>query len=197
MAKSKRKVPSHRMCGAVEVHQRLLEQHPEFRIARGKILAATEQLIRMGRVMPAARSGPIVIPVVVHVVCNKAAGNISAAQVNSQIATLNRDYQAKNSDKKNVPAVWAGLVTDAKITFELAKQDPKGNSTDGITRTKTTETSFGTDDAVKFSKSGGIDAWPTQTYLNIWVCDLGGGLLGYAQFLGGPADTDGVVILNT
>ena len=185
------------MCGAVEVHQRLLEQHPEFRIARGKILAATEQLIRMGRVMPAARSGPIVIPVVVHVVYNKAAENISAGQVNSQIAALNRDYQAKNSDKKNVPAVWAGLVTDAKITFELAKQDPKDNSTDGITRTKTTETSFGTDDAVKFSKSGGIDAWPTQKYLNIWVCDLGGGLLGYAQFPGGPADTDGVVILNT
>ena len=48
-----------------------------------------------------------------------------------------------------------------------------------------------------FPRAGGIDAWPTQKYLNIWVCDLGGGLLGYAQFPGGPADTDGVVILNT
>jgi len=147
--------------------------------------------------MPSARSGPIVIPVVVHVVYNKPSGNISVAQVKSQITTMNKDYQAQNSDKKNVPPVWAGLVADAKITFELATKDPKGNATNGITRTKTSETSFGTDDGVKFSKSGGIDAWPTQKYLNIWVCDLGGGLLGYAQFPGGPADTDGVVILNT
>ena len=29
------------------------------------------------------------------------------------------------------------------------------------------------------------------------VCPLGSGLLGYAQFPGGPKDTDGVVILNT
>jgi len=44
---------------------------------------------------------------------------------------------------------------------------------------------------------GGADAWPTDKYLNLWVCDLGNGLLGYAQFPGGPADTDGVVILNS
>jgi hypothetical protein len=30
--------------------------------------------------------------------------------------------------------------------------------------------------------------------LNVWVCPLGGGLLGYAQFPGGPALTDGVVV---
>ena len=29
------------------------------------------------------------------------------------------------------------------------------------------------------------------------MCTLGGGLLGYAQFPGGPKATDGVVILNT
>ena len=31
------------------------------------------------------------------------------------------------------------------------------------------------------------------TTLNFWVCNFGGGLLGYAQFPGGPAATDGVV----
>ena len=34
---------------------------------------------------------------------------------------------------------------------------------------------------------------PTK-YLNMWVCALSGGLLGYAQFPGGPSATDGVVI---
>ena len=34
-------------------------------------------------------------------------------------------------------------------------------------------------------------------YLNIWVCQLGGGVLGYAQFPGGDPATDGVVITTT
>jgi hypothetical protein len=47
---------------------------------------------------------------------------------------------------------------------------------------------------VKSSATGGSDAWDRDRYLNMWVCSLGGGLLGYAQFPGGPAETDGVVI---
>ena len=50
---------------------------------------------------------------------------------------------------------------------------------------------------MKRANRGGSTAWPTDAYLNIWVCTLGGGLLGYAQFPGGPKATDGVVILNT
>ena len=40
---------------------------------------------------------------------------------------------------------------------------------------------------------GGKDAWPAGDYLNFWVCNIGGGILGYAQFPGGAASTDGVV----
>lgn len=46
---------------------------------------------------------------------------------------------------------------------------------------------------MKFTAQGGLDAWPRDQYLNLWVCDLSGGLLGYAQFPGGAAATDGVV----
>jgi hypothetical protein len=42
-----------------------------------------------------------------------------------------------------------------------------------------------------------VDPRPTTKYLNFWICNLGEGLLGYAQFPGGPAKTDGVVILYT
>ena len=58
-------------------------------------------------------------------------------------------------------------------------------------------TSFSQDDKVKSSTTGGDDAWNTSKYLNIWVCNLGNSLLGYAQFPGGPTSTDGVVILYT
>jgi hypothetical protein len=92
--------------------------------------------------------------------------------------------------------VWSALAVDTMIRFALAKTDPNGKPTTGITRTRTTATSFTQDDSVKSTARGGQDAWPSDKYLNIWVCSLGNGLLGYAQFPGGPATTDGVVILN-
>jgi hypothetical protein len=117
--------------------------------------------------------------------------------VKSGITALNRDFQAQNPDRSNVPAVWQGLVANPKIKFALATRNPKGQSTDGITRTQTNRDSFPPDDSVKKASQGGASAWPTDRYLNIWICTLGDGLLGYAQFPGGPARTDGVVILNT
>jgi hypothetical protein len=200
MAKSnvpKTAVPKRRMCGATEAHARLCEEHPEFRVARGKIHAETEVMVRTGAAFRRARSGPITIPVVVHVLYKTAAQNIAVVQVNSQIEALNRDYGAANPDKSQIPPVWAGLVTPANIRFELATKDPKGKPTQGITRTKTKNSTFTTHDEAKFARTGGVDAWPTDRYLNLWVCALGDGLLGYAQFPGGPPATDGVVILNT
>jgi hypothetical protein len=144
-----------------------------------------------------AAGGVVKIPVVVHVVFNTAAENISDAQVKSQIAVLNKDFRATNTDKSKVPAVWKGLVTDAGIEFALATKDPKGNPSTGITRTQTAQTSFSQNDGVKSAATGGVAAWPTGKFLNIWVCTLSNSLLGYAQFPGGPAATDGVVILNT
>lgn len=186
-----------RTCGAMEAHMRLLETHPEMRERRAEIHALTARLVSNGAASRLARNAPLTIPVVVHVVYKKAAENIADTQIASQIDALNRDFSAGNLDRITTPAVWAGLVDDAKIRFALAKKDPRGKSTTGITRTSTTVTSFSTGDTVKRSATGGADPWPSDTYLNLWVCTLANGLLGYAQFPGGPADTDGVVILNT
>jgi hypothetical protein len=176
----KNTVPKRRMCGASEAHARLCEEYPEFRVARGKIHAETELMVRTGAAFRRVRSGPITIPVVVHVLYKIAAQNIAVAQVNSQIEALNRDYGAANADKSQTPAVWTGLVTAAGIRFELATKDPHGRPTQGITRTKTKNSAFTTHDEAKFANSGGADSWPTDKFLNLWVCALGDGLLGYA-----------------
>lgn len=198
MSPKKSKPTPRRICGATEAHGRLCEEHPEFRISRGKIHAQTEILIRRGQAFRrVAKAVPVTIPVVVHVLYAKASENISDAQIASQIVALNRDFGATNTDKSKTPTPWKGLVVDSRIRFALATKDPKGKATNGITRTATTVKSFSTNDAMKRAASGGVAAWPTNKYLNIWVCTLGGGLLGYAQFPGGPAATDGVVILNT
>ena len=176
---------------------RLCEIDPEFRVRRGKIHAATELMVRRGAAMRRVEKKALTIPVVVHVVYRTPEENISDAQIKSQIVALNRDYSASNPDKNITPPVWQGLIGNAQIQFALATKDPKGKATNGITRTKTTHVSFTTDDKVKRASTGGATAWPSSKYLNLWVCSLGGGLLGYAQFPGGAAATDGVVILNT
>ncbi len=131
----------------------------------------------------------ITIPVVFHVVYRTETENISAAQIQTQLDVLNEDFRRLNTD---ADGTWS-QAADTEIEFCLATVDPNGNATNGITRTSTTVNGFGTNDAVKFASSGGKDAWPSSDYLNFWVCNIGGGILGYAQFPGGNASTDGVV----
>jgi hypothetical protein len=172
----------HRACGTMPAHMMLLEMHPSFHAKQFRLEEATQRLRTEGfRVadLPLAT-----IKVIVHVVYREAAQNISLAQIKSQIAVLNRDFRARNTDRTKVPKPWKGLVSDARIQFSLHK----------VTRKATTRASFGIDNGVKKASSGGVAAIEPKKYLNIWVCALSGGLLGYAQFPGGPVSTDGVVI---
>jgi hypothetical protein len=187
--------PTVRTCGTMPVHERLLRTDPAYMSAR--IASENHAFGFAHNMISGARTGVTVIPVVVHVVFNTAAQNISDAQIHSQITILNQDYRKTNSDVSKTPSVFAALAGDARIEFQLASTDPNGQPTTGITRTQTSATSFSDDDKVKSAATGGADAWPAANYLNIWVCQLGGGLLGYAQFPGGPAATDGVVILHS
>ncbi|MQA99159.1 MAG: zinc metalloprotease [Actinobacteria bacterium] len=189
-------MPPRRKCGAMQVHERLAETYTSFRDNQDRIQRFTERSLTTGEAQ-AAVDRLVTIPVVVHVVYRTDEENISKSQINSQIAVLNRDFRANNPDKSQVPDVWKGLVADARIQFALATTAPNGTPTDGVTRTETNRQSFGTDDSVKNPKRGGAAAWPRDRYLNIWVCKLDEGYLGYAQFPGGPPRTDGVVILHS
>src|ERR1700740_1011438 len=85
-------VPKRRMCGTMEVHNRLLEQHPGYRQAQASLAVATAARMTTASVAKTA-GGVIKIPVVVHVVFNTASENISDAQVKSQIDVLNKDFR--------------------------------------------------------------------------------------------------------
>jgi hypothetical protein len=135
------------------------------------------------------------IPVVVHVVYKTNAQNISDAQVLSQIESLNEDFGRYNADTVNTPVGFRSVASATQFQFCLAQRDPNGNSTTGIERRQTTYTSFSTNNNVKAYATGGLDAWNVNKYLNIWVCNMSGGILGYGEF---PAtvhtNTFGVVI---
>lgn len=171
-------------------HRRLLSEVPGYSEARSAIENLTLSLVsrRSKATVTAA-----VVPVVVHVLHYTSEQNISATQVSSQLEALNEAFTRSNADLDVVPEVWRPLIGDAGITFVMADRNPDGEPTDGITRTPATLPSFSDDDVMKDSALGGARAWPVDRYLNLWVCPLRD-LLGYAQFPGGPAATDGVVI---
>jgi len=171
-----------RSCGAMAAHMMLLEQYPSFRANQLRLEGAAAK--RREEKYDPKTAKLITIKTIVHVVYQTDEQNISDAQIKSQIKALSLDYRAKNADKSRVPAAWKGLVADARIEFKLVK----------VTRTETSVVGFTHDDKVKSAASGGIAPITPKTHLNLWVCALTGGLLGYAQFPGGPPATDGVVI---
>jgi hypothetical protein len=183
-------VSAQRNCAAEEVLAQQLLNNPEMREEVERIRQHTEHFIEHGGVHERT---VVTIPVVVHVVWYNNAQNIGDDQIMSQIDVLNNDFRRLNADAANTPAAWQGIAADCEINFCMATQDPNGNSTTGIIRKQTTVNGFSTNDNVKFNSSGGSTIWDRNKYLNIWVCNLSGGLLGYAQFPGGPASTDGVV----
>ncbi len=133
-----------------------------------------------GTTPPADNLGVINIPVYVHVVYSNSNENISDAQINSQITVMNQDFRKTNSDANGIPSEFAGVAADTEISFSLA----------GVFRNANSRTSWGTTSAVKTT----YPPVTPSTHLNIWVCNIGGGILGYAQFPGGNSATDGIVI---
>jgi len=180
-----------RNCGTMEYLEFLKSQDP---LLEERMQKNENNLQYWIENQPESSSSTILtIPVVVHVVYYNSTENISTTQVQSQIDILNEDFRRMNADASNTPSSFQSVAADCEIEFCLATTDPNGNSTTGITRTSTSQSSFSTNDGVKYSSSGGINAWNTSEYFNIWVCDLSGGLLGYATFPGGNSSSDGIV----
>ena len=181
-----------RTCGFDAQVARIQAQDPGFDLRRAEIQRQIDQVIAQGGAAQGQRT-VYRIPVVVHIIYNTAAQNLPDAQVFSQIDVLNEDFRRLNADTVATPLPFKGVAADTEIEFCLATLDPNGLPTTGITRTETTITTFSGDD-MKADATGGKDPWPRTEYLNMWVCGLGGGLLGFSSPLGAPASEDGVVI---
>ncbi len=174
-----------RRCASDEVLQAQLAADPGLRQRMDEIETFTQRYINnleSARMLP---NGDIEIPVVFNVLYKTNAQNVSLSQLQSQIDVLNADFAASNSDYGNAPAEFQGVRSgDINVRFVL----------DNVVRVKTKKSQWATNNAMKFSSQGGIDATDPTTKLNIWVCNMGGGILGYAQFPGGNSATDGVVL---
>jgi hypothetical protein len=173
---------AHRGCASHDVLLNKLNEDPKLADRMNEIESFTILAIKEGRLV----NGRIEIPVVVNVLYKTTAENISLAQIQSQIDVLNKDFNATNSEFNNVPSGFSGVKANVGITFVL----------DAVNRKSTTKVSWKTDDSMKKANRGGIAPTSPTTKLNLWVCNMSGGILGYAQFPGGSSATDGVVIDN-
>ncbi|WP_254090498.1 M43 family zinc metalloprotease [Dawidia soli] len=192
-------------CATVEYEQKLVleKKLPEKRDFESWLQRKTKQ-----RSTLRTEASTYHIPVVVHIVHNGepegVGSNISDEQVLSQIAVLNKDYNRQNTDADQTPADFAGVAGSIAVEFVLARQTPEGLPTNGIVRVKGSKSTWTINDNSQLKAQS---FWPSEDYLNIWVCRLSG-YLGYAQFpvsdlpgleeyQGELASTDGAVFSYT
>jgi PKD repeat protein len=208
-------------CYTDENHQQLLQQFPELETNDQFEQWMQQQLIQ--NQASAIIGGVYYIPVVVHVIHNgEAVGtgtNVSFAAIQSQIDVLNEDFRKIfGSNGWNTHPDGA----DTQIEFCLAQRRPDGSAfpagEPGVNRINRNTVGF---TAPPYSQTyinatvkpytynnnvpTATRGWDPAKYMNIWLANLSGGLLGYAQFpqspLGGmgcgnqTAGTDGVVFL--
>ncbi len=192
-------------CHADEVNSQMLERNPNMMGS-----AAFEETIRakineISQQRSSEQMVVLTIPVVVHVLHNGDPvgfdANISDAQVLSQIQVLNEDFRRMLGTRGyNINPIGA----DVEVQFCMAQTAPDGSPTNGIDRVNIGQnglTGNGLDsDAISSDLISQVEAlkpssiWDSSLYMNMWSVKFNnGGLLGYAQFPGGAADTDGVV----
>lgn len=175
-----------RSCASDDVFKAQLAADPNFRRRVEEIETFTRRIIQSGELSKSGSRGStaLTIPAVVLVVYSTATENISDAQIQSQIDVLNEDFNLQNADHTLVPTHFADVKASVGVKFRLAK----------VIRKYSSRKQWGTNDAVKKSSMGGSDPLDPANYLNLWSCNLGRILLGYAQFPGGNPATDGVVV---
>lgn len=141
------------------------------------------------------------IPVVFHVIHAYGDENISKAQIEDQLRVVNEDFQRQNADASNTRDFFKSRAANFNIEFKLARIAPDGSYTEGITRTYDPVNMIENYEDGSSEAKSTVSAWDRSRYLNIWVVkriesSRAGTILGYAQLPGGPASTDGIVMIH-
>ena len=147
---------------------------------------------RAGVAAPARRlaAPDVTVPVVIHVIHTGGTSNVSDAQVLDALRVVNEDFSKTNRDTADVIPFFQPRYANVGFKLKLARLDPNGNCTTGITRTYSTDTDIG-DNRVK-----SLVVWDQSKYLNVWVCTRANGAGGYAYLPCGGGSADGIVIRN-
>ena len=188
-------------CGTVEHQQSLIENQPEKAALLQEKMEQFNRLQRENSQNGIKNNNDHIVPVVFHVIHEGGSENISFAQIEDQMRILNEDFARLNPDTTNTPAIFAQNSGDTNIEFRLAKIDPDGNCTQGVTRTYSNLTNGARNNVKELIQ------WDPTRYMNVWVVktiesfsDDGNIVLGFAQFptdLNSDPETDGIVLRHS
>lgn len=196
-------------CGYETVNAFMKQHDPDYAHAMQMRIQQFEQLRAQGLLDQNQNPSRAVrtIPVVVHVVMpSNLQSAVSDANIQQMVNYMTQDFRLLNPDyASKTRTYFKQFAADAQIEFCLAKIDPNGNSTTGITRTNTSVSCFSADsnpNDMKQASTGGKAAWNQTKYLNIWIVDLCGsstsGTAGYAYLpttgMAGTNYRDGIVL---
>ena len=170
-------------CGTMAHQQSLLQNQPEKAARLQERMEQFNSLQKENSAKGIKNNEHYIIPVVFHIIHEGGAENISLTQIQDQMRILNEDFARLNPDTTNTPAIFAQNAGDTNIEFRLAKIDPNGDCTQGVTRTYSSLT-VGARNNVKE-----LIQWDPTRYMNVWVVktienfsDEGNIVLGFAQF---------------
>lgn len=182
-------------CFTDQLHKKMLNEHAVYN-AKHKAIEKLNYSLKDHSIVSANRSmATQTIPVVVHVIHQNGAENISDGQVFDAIQHLNEAFA-------NTGFYDPNTGVDTEIEFCLAQRDPENNLSNGINRIESPLTNV-------ISETQDLDLkaliqWDPFDYLNIWVVNeitsqsAGAGVAGYAVF---PAahglPEDGIVLEAT
>jgi len=186
-------IPPSSSCGQQEIMQHFYTTHPQYK----QLNEQTERLLKMhnqqispGQLKTQRSNVVVTLPVVVHIIHNNGAENISDAQVLQGIQHLNEAYANSGyydpSDGVNT-----------QIQFCMAQRDPSNNATNGITRDVSPYTVMGGSNYYSDDLNvKDINRWNPLCYINIWlVKSIPTSVVGYAYLPSAHgSNVDGIII---
>ena len=167
--------------------------HPQYKSINEQVerqLAERNRAIQSGLLKVQKTTAIVTLPVVVHIIHNNGAENISDLQVLQGIQHLNEAYA--NSGYYDPSD---GVNTN--IQFCMAQRDPSNNATNGITRDVSPYTVMGGADYYSDDQNvKNINRWNPLCYINIWlVKSIPTSVVGYAYLPSAHGSSvDGIII---
>ncbi len=160
-------------CATDQVHARLIKENPQvkateealnayLRGAFNKLISSSPDYDKyFDSMYTEATKETLYIPLAVHVVHDYGTEYVTDDEIFQMVKDLNTVWQQKN-DLSSVIEPFKRYIGKMNYEFRLARKDPNGNPTTGITRHQSYLTKGG-DEQAKF------DLWAPDKYVNIWV----------------------------
>ena len=178
--------PTRRSCAASEVHRQLLSVDPDYRQARQEIEDQTDA--EQARGFAAAAPRTRTIPTVVHVVYRTQRENISERPDRQPDPHPQRGLPHEERRPQQGPGRLQAAARRRADPVPARDQGPVRQRHRPASRARGRRVpSFSFDDGVKSSRTGGRRPWPARPLpQHLGLQRSASGLLGYAQFPGGP-----------